>query len=218
MKTKYAIVISVLIVFSSCEKLLFAPQPANTNMNNFELLWQLVNDKYCYFSEKRVNWDSIHAVYKTSVNNTMDSHTFFNKMSDMLAELKDGHVGITSNFDTSFYGGWKFNYPSNFNLGIVLSRYLLNKYNEQSDFLWKELSNSIGYIRYSSFNTLVESYILDTITSQFASCRGIIIDIRNNGGGDKTNTDIFTSYFTNKPFVAVYLKEKEGLQIYNRTG
>ena len=36
----------------------------NTPSENFEALWQIIDEKYCLFDDKKVDWDSVYAVYQ----------------------------------------------------------------------------------------------------------------------------------------------------------
>jgi hypothetical protein len=78
--------------------------PANTYRGNFETLWKIVDTQYCYLDYKNINWDSIYTVYESRLKyDTVNEITFFDAMSEMLAELKDGHVNLYSSFDRSRY-------------------------------------------------------------------------------------------------------------------
>ncbi len=66
---------------------------------------------------------------------------------------------------------------------------------------FKILSNNIAYISLNSFNSIdiVESFetFLDTISKS----KSLIIDLRNNGGGNSTYGYEILKYFTRKPFL-----------------
>ena len=34
----------------------------DTQKGNFEALWKIMDEHYCFFEEKGVDWDSVHAV------------------------------------------------------------------------------------------------------------------------------------------------------------
>ena len=36
----------------------------NTPSENFEALWQIIDEKYCLFADKQVDWDSVYTVYE----------------------------------------------------------------------------------------------------------------------------------------------------------
>jgi hypothetical protein len=207
---QFALLSMIMVGFQSCEKILFSVQPANTNLNNFELLWQTFDDKYCFFEEKNIKWDSLHNVYRMKIDNNMNSRIFFGIMASMLYELQDGHVGIMSTTDTSFYYRWKTNYNINFNDNILNSKYLNNSYKSANGIIWMKFNIYTGYIRCSSFSNTIYYDVMDTIISNLYLCKGIIIDIRNNGGGDKLNAEILMSYLFNNPTIIGYSREKNG--------
>jgi C-terminal processing protease CtpA/Prc len=53
----------------------------------------------------------------------------------------------------------------------------------------------IGYIRYSSFGGVISNYDLDFILERYKSTEGLIIDIRQNGGGAVSNVFMLLSRF-----------------------
>ena len=55
----------------------------------------MIDEHYCFFREKQVNWDSIHRVYAPRFNDAMTDRQLFEVLDNMLAELRDGHVNLT---------------------------------------------------------------------------------------------------------------------------
>ena len=43
------------------------PLQPNTNKGNFEALWKIIDNQYCYLDYKNINWDSIHSVYNIKI-------------------------------------------------------------------------------------------------------------------------------------------------------
>ncbi len=62
---------------------------------------------------------------------------------------------------------------------------------------YKIFDNNIGYIRYESFSSGVGDGNLDEILVYLATCNGLIIDVRDNGGGNLTNSSRIAARFTN---------------------
>ena len=40
---------------------------ANDAEGNFEMLWKICDENYCYFDYKNIDWDSIHTFYRTRI-------------------------------------------------------------------------------------------------------------------------------------------------------
>jgi hypothetical protein len=105
-------------------------------------------------------------------------------MADMLAELKDGHVNLYTGFAVSSYKKWYSDYPANFSSDLLYSeRYLGNKHYSVSGLRYGKISNNIGYIYYSDFSNRFTDTNMSYIFNYFKDCKGLIIDVRNNGGG-----------------------------------
>ena len=83
-------------------------------LGNFEALWKIMDEHYCFFQEKGVDWDSVHAVYAPRFNAGMTDDQELEVLGNMLAELKDGHVNLFASFDYSRYWGFHEDYPKNY--------------------------------------------------------------------------------------------------------
>ena len=86
------------------------------NRGEFEALWTAVDNHYCFFCEKDVDWNAVHDKYAPMVNEKLSRTQLFAICAAMLDELKDGHVNLSSGFETSYYRNWWSDYPQNFNL------------------------------------------------------------------------------------------------------
>ena len=75
---------------------------------------------------------------------------------------------------------------------------------------YKIFDNNIGYIRYESFSSGVGDGNLDEILVYLATCNGLIIDVRDNGGGNLTNSSRIAARFTNNKILTGYIQHKTG--------
>lgn len=163
---------------------------------NFEALCQIIDEHYCFFEEKNINWQEITAKYRPRVNSDTRQLELFVICSEMLDELKDGHVNLSSRFDTSYYRNWWSDYPQDFDLRTLQQYYLDFDYSTTSGMIYKLMCEGrIGYIYYPSFASGVSETALDYIFAQFYDTEALIIDIRDNGGGILTNIDRFVGRF-----------------------
>src|SRR5690606_40463456 len=83
----------------SCEEHLISQDPRSDNLSNFDFLWEDVKTRYSFFELKEIDWEEIRRKYRPLVQHQMNSQELFDLMADMLYELKDGHVNLTSEFD-----------------------------------------------------------------------------------------------------------------------
>jgi len=210
MKLKISIFIVAVVGLSAC---INEPEiPSNTNKGNFEALWTIIDTRYCYLEYKKINWDSIHAVYEPRVLNSMDKVAFFDLMGEMLAELKDGHVNLYSDFNTSRYWKWYTDYPDNFSAKLLTkSRYLGSNYMSVSGLRYNRIANNkVGYIYYPDFSVSFSDVHMYNVLTTFSNCDALIIDVRNNGGGLLSMAEQFASYFFKAETITGYMQHKTG--------
>ncbi len=185
----------------------------DTPTGNFEALWHIIDEHYCFFDYKQheygLDWNEVYNKYKVRVSDKMDSEQLFEVLTDMLAELRDGHVNLTSSMDYGRYWAWHEDYPQNFS-DTLERRYLGTDYRIAGGMRYRILSDNIGYIRYESFSSPVGEGNLDDCLTYMALCRGIIIDIRNNGGGDLTTAERLAGRFVQEKTLVSYLQHKTG--------
>lgn len=179
---------------------------------NFQLLWDIIDRHYCYLDQKGIDWDSIGEAYRAKIQPGITYGEYFDLCAAMLNELRDGHVNLSSQWDTSYYARWWTDYPQDFDLRTLQEYYLDFDYRQTSGIAYKIFTepDSIGYMRYSSFSSTVGENNLDYILSSMANCKGIIIDVRNNGGGEMTNIRTLVSRFIKERTLAGYIRHKTG--------
>lgn len=210
MKKYILILLLSVVMFPSC---IDDPdiQP-NTPEGNFEALWKIFDTRYCYLDYKHINWDSIHTVYKQRVQFVNDEYAFFDLLGSMLAELKDGHVNLYSSFDRSRYWKWFTDYPDNFSSSLIYEdRYLGDNYRIANGLRYARIDNgNIGYIYFGDFSNGFSDTNMEYVLDYFSNCKGIIIDVRNNGGGSIDYSKQLASYFFDNETVTGYICHKTG--------
>jgi len=208
---KYSFIL--ILLFFSLYSCIDEPKlEENNHSGNFESLWKIIDTRYCYLDYKAINWDSIHTVYKTRVDSNMTDFQLFELFGNMLGELKDGHVNLYSEFNTSRYWKWFTDYPSNFNSSVVYgNRYLGTNYMFVGGLRYAKIHNGeIGYIYYGDFSDRFSDVNITNIFTYFKNCKSLIIDVRNNGGGYLDLSEQFASYFFTQKTVTGYMQHKTG--------
>ena len=196
-----------LLFFSCIENIEEYP---NNPRGNFEALWKIMDEKYCFFEYKEIDWDKIYSEYSPQVKNNMNQDTLFALLNQMLQELQDGHVNLYTPFDVGRYWKWFEDYPGNFDADLVETGYLRPDYAIAGSFRYKILDDNAGYVYYGSFMNTVGDANLDYIIHKMQNCSGIIFDVRNNGGGSLTNVDKLVSRFINEKTLVGYYQYKTG--------
>jgi len=185
----------------------------NTPQGNFEALWRIIDEHYCFLNYKQheygLDWQAAHEKYKAQINADMSNAQLFEVLGNMLGELRDGHVNLTATHDLARYWQWYEAYPTNFSDSLQ-RRYLGTDYKIASGLTYKVLDDNIGYIRYESFTDGIGTGNMTEVLNYLMLCQGLIIDIRNNGGGNLTNAEKLASRFTNEKTLVGYIQHKTG--------
>ena len=201
------ILVSVFCL-SSCEK---ADEYDRSPRANFEALWKIMDENYCFFSYKEVDWDAVHQRYAALITDTMNQYALFDTLGNMLRELKDGHTNLYSYFNTSRYWDWYLDYPDNFDWELIEDHYIGTDYAIAGGLRYTTLCDGqIGYIYYGSFSSSAGNNALNHIFYQFKDCKGLILDIRNNSGGLLSNAETIASRFIEEKRLVGYVQHKTG--------
>lgn len=182
----------------------------NDSSGNFEALWTILDEHYCFFREKNIDWDKIHTDYARRIGPEMTREELFTVCAAMLDELKDGHVNLSASFNTSYYRKWWSEYPQNFSLRLVQDVYFNYNYRQTSGMIYGILQENIGYIYYESFSSPIGEGNLDHVLDYLSTCRGLILDIRDNSGGALTNVETLVGRFIDRPTLVGYISHKTG--------
>lgn len=187
----------------------------NTPVGNIEALWQIIDQKYCFIEEKGIDWASIHQAYIDSAklidtSNKESNIQLFDLMENMLNLLHDGHVNLYTTFDVSGSREWYAGYPTNYDRELINTYYLNNARQAGGLYYNKIDSDRIGYIYYGSFSSGFSSANMYHILSSFKDCRGIVLDVRNNGGGDLNNAYKLAATFMSHDTIVGYWQHKTG--------
>ncbi len=196
-------------IINSCEQMMLKPDPSAEPMEVFNQLWNDVNNRYTYFELKNIQWDVIGSNYRNKISNNMDKKELFNVLSDMLYELQDGHVNLTSDFNRSRNWEWYQNYPDNYNHNLVERYYLKNDHYITGPLL-NQIIDSILYINYRSFTDNISHNHIEEIMERAQGLKGIVIDIRHNGGGSLKNAYTLSSCFVDHSITFAHQRFKSG--------
>jgi C-terminal processing protease CtpA/Prc len=207
---KISIFIISALIFSSCEKVLFKPDLADRDpLANFDYLWNEVDKKYSYFELKNIDWVAVRNKYRPQLTSNSTDPELFEVLSNMLNELRDDHTNLETPFNFSRYDV-VLRSPENFRQRTIEEFYLPNIWFTDAfihDFLD---NNEIGYIRYESFSSNFSDQQLDFVLNRYKNTKGIILDLRQNGGGSAFNIPKILGRFTESKTLVAYSITRNG--------
>ena len=211
MKNNILFICIALLGLISCEKVLFEEDLATTDaQKNFDYLWNEVNEKYSYFDLKGIDWDAVRTEYSAMISEDMSQDSLFNVLGGMLTELEDDHTNLISNFNISFFGTG-FLGQDNFYGRLIQDNYLNQDYYISGPFVHDFIADGeIGYIYFPSFQGTVDETNIDFILERYKDTKGLILDLRENGGGAVIDIFSILSRFVEEKTLTNYSRIKNG--------
>jgi len=204
------LIFSTVLIFSSCEKILFEPDLGSRDpLTNFDYLWEEVDKKYSYFELKNIDWDEVKNTYRPMLTANSTEEELFDVLANMLNELRDDHTNLISPFNVSRYNV-VLTGPENFRQRTIAEFYIPDIWLTGA-FKHGFLENKeIGYIRYGSFLSEFSDEALDLILNRYQSTKGLILDLRANGGGNIFNIPKILGRFTDTKTLSGYSITRNG--------
>ena len=202
-----AVLIATLL--SSCSEIIVPESDQNLNVADFEAAWQRIDDIYPVFEFKGIDWDALFPTYLARAEAAQGDEIFY-VLSDLVAELKDGHTRVYTE------GGMHvepYRPPRSLRDKGAYNPNVIRNYFEQplqvgrrNSFEYGKMASGIGYIRFSSFGTDLQFqdielvlFDLDIAINYLSSASGLIMDVRDNGGGVSTLYDQEMGRFLSRP-------------------
>ena len=211
--TSYKVWMTIILTFLFLPSCITEDVPEDSPQGNFEALWQIIDTKYCFLDYKNkeygLDWDEVYRRYKNRLTGDMTNKQLFQVLAEMLEELRDGHVNLVASHETSQYREWYDSYPANF-VDTIQRIYLGKEYAIAGGIKYTILEDNIGYLYYGSFSSSIGESNLDAILDELSICDGLILDVRNNGGGLLTLADRLAARFTNEKRLSGYISYKTG--------
>ena len=208
----------LFLTIGGCEEAFIREEYQDNALDVFNSMWTEVDENYASFDIRGIDWDAVYAQNRPRVENGMRNDSLFNVLADMLFVLRDGHVNLQAGFDLSRNWEWYLDFPQNFDYRLIERNYLGEDHQISGPFR-HQLIDSIGYVYYRSFENQVSESVFNYVLSRYSSrvengdttiVKGLIIDVRDNGGGSLSNVEEIVSRFTEEKKLVHYWQYKDG--------
>lgn len=190
-------------------------QSENMPQRNYEIFWTDFNTNYPVFGLNGIKWDSVYKVNAPKINASTDDATLYNIMKSNVLLLKDAHSDLItpSNSSLGYYFTFINQKPANFiSRNLIFSKYVepIQSNNANLSF-GKVINQDIGYFYIGGFQDSQNDYLLiDAFLSKFENAKGLIFDVRNNGGGNENYAQIIANRLTDKTLTYRYAANRAG--------
>jgi hypothetical protein len=214
MKNKLLLLFSVSLFIVGCEKLFLGDEPGDNPKDVFNQFWKDFDMYYAHFQIKNIDWDSVYSEYNTKITPSSTDLELYSVLEDIVLSLEDSHVNLYTPFG---YASYDYYAGSPSNTRINLTNYIVPGASHANIEIMEYRNvqdNNFGYLLLKTFAGLGEGiefhdkryFYIDHIIDEFYNKDGIIIDLRDNGGGNSANAEIVASRFFDKR--RLYYKQK----------
>jgi hypothetical protein len=177
------------------------PAP-NTPITNYEIFWKTFSENYPFFDLHKIDWRSVDQKYRSQITSRMTPQELFRIFRMMIEPLSDAHTLVFAASGDDYFEGRKPD-PSPLQdrdfekvTEIVNSKYIQGKIRLfcNDKLQYGMLMDSIGYLAIKSFHRYTQDdefwsgykvllQALDSIFAHADKIQGLVIDIRDNPGG-----------------------------------
>lgn len=179
---------SVLLSLFSCDKSLIGEHEPNTQSNNFELFWDDFDQHYSLFDVRNTDWDELKAIYRPQVYDTISDGDLWTILSNLIEHLDDSHTVLYDGNGQSYRSGYALNAQSKYEISqeLIRSAYVdvIAEVSSEDDLTYGKIKDkNIGYIYLGTMDGRNPA-VIDAILDELTGFKAIILDIRQNTGGD----------------------------------
>ncbi len=209
-------IIGFLFSLGSCDNMFLGEEEPSDPINNFDLLWNDIDDMYGLFVVKNINWDSLYYVYRPMIDEHSTDDELYNAITGLLDHLNDNHVALSptnstlERYNSGILGTLKT--FTDFKLSVVQNNYLTESKEYSNTLHYGKIKDAIGYIHLSEITEGIRFYekAFDNILDYLKNTDGIIIDVRNNPGGIDKESVYIAGRFTDESKTAFKFRLKNG--------
>ncbi len=170
-----------------------------TQKASFEDFEEVFTSLYSYYGSKGIDWKTELALYKPKLIQSETASEFATHLIAMLAKADDPHLWVELYGDRFRTNNQKLIHQ-NLNLMAVI-RGLTERKNSPSNWVISGMYGKVGYLAIRTWNNQNKSEILTAIDrlKEMRELDHIIIDVRDNSGGDDRIAQEFASHFITEP-------------------
>lgn len=196
----------LLLTLASCDD--DFSNPGDDPVSVYEEMWNYIDENFVFFEHKNIVWNEVKKEYDQRIDAQSSEDELFELCKDLLFELKDGHAFLRTR-DSLVAFEPSDGFEVFFDLEMVKENYLDGLFNVVDNFTFGVINEDIGYVHYSDFSK-GRSFSEVITFMQEQEVKELIIDIRDNGGGDPQIAQSFVGFFTQDQPILGFMFHKNG--------
>ena len=176
----------------------------------FDSLWSTFDREYSYFDYKQIDWNALRTTFRPRAIAAADQIGFIGVIREMLGHLHDSHVVLRdpdgrslATHDPQVFVNWDRS---------VWTQYIgrANWTQGQSDWGYGVL-DGVPYIAINGWNAAsIRAVDFDAALERFRGAPMLILDVRQNGGGDDQLAFDIAGRFAQTSVVTGYVRFRNG--------
>jgi CubicO group peptidase (beta-lactamase class C family) len=183
----------------------------------FEAFWATYNEGYALFGVKHIDWDAVYRVYRQRVSASTTDEELWSLLGHVVTLMNDVHVTLTDpKADRRVRSGGRsigtgpFE-NGEFSLDVIAKAYAVSGLRSDADgalhYGW--LPGEIGYLHIGRFRDPdASARATDKALAALGGAKGLVLDVRHNGGGDDRAGQVIASRFvtSSRPYMTVAMR------------
>lgn len=179
----------------------------------FDVFWQTFEEHCVLFDITDVDWNAARDTYRPAIDETTTDEELFLTLSEMIEPLNDGHTSIeVPGTEFQYSPGPEYEAFWIDDAGTMITNIMGYLDPEEISaaaggrIFCGKTPEQIGYLNIVSMDDLAEGseaenvvvvkHVMDSLLVAWSGCKGIVIDVRLNGGGYDVVSNAFAGYFT----------------------
>lgn len=173
----------------------------------FDQLWQAFDKDYAMFVLRpEVDWAKLRDEFRPRALASQSASEFANVCAEMLKPLRDLHLWLTLNGR----GVPVFNRPRYSNANPAACRAILGDLKQEGRVAWAITGDKVGFLIIYGWNNDRIPAQCDQVLNRMRDTRGLIVDVRLNGGGSEDLAREVAGRFLKSDFVYAYSQFRNG--------
>lgn len=173
----------------------------------FDELWQAFDKDYAMFVLRpEVDWNKLRDQFRPKALASQSPQEFAKVCAEMLKPLRDLHLWLTLNGRNVQV----FNRPRASNSNPAAHRTILGDLKQEGRITWAITPDKIGFVAIYGWNNDRIPSQFDQVLNRMRDTRGLIVDVRLNGGGSEDLARDVAGRFLKSSFVYAYSQFRNG--------
>lgn len=185
-----------LLTTAACGEMVLGSDPAGDPITVFDAAWHSFDRYYAFFEHNRIDWNAVYQRYRPEVEGGSGEAALRAALCGMVAEARSYHASLT-------YPGGSCGHPdvahlSNYSPALVAEMVRPEGSTPSGKITYGRTDGDIGYVRIPSFAGGGWGGEIDAAIQALSGVDGIVLDIRNNGGGSESTAKEIAARFVDQ--------------------